>query len=127
RLGDECRGKCGDAPRNRECCARMPARHELDDPVDERVGREFGIRHDANTRSDRGSDTIYWRPPCQSGPARGNKWYLTPRAYAFCARTTSLQNVVGVNSRGMSATFIGVRKRSAGTSDRYSFSCASPF
>src|SRR5690349_17766880 len=50
------------------------------------------------------------------------------RSYApFCARTTSLQNVVGVKSRGMSATFMGVLKRSAGTSDRYSRSCASPF
>ena len=35
-----------------------------------------------------------------------------------CACTTSLQNVSGVKRRGMSATFIGDLKRSAGTSDR---------
>ena len=44
-----------------------------------------------------------------------------------CACTTSLQNVSGVNRRGMSATFIGVLKRSAGISDRYDRSCAIPF
>src|SRR5438105_9991163 len=44
-----------------------------------------------------------------------------------CACTTSLQNVSGVNSRGMSATFMGVLKRSAGISERYDRSCAMPF
>src|SRR5215471_13249082 len=40
---------------------------------------------------------------------------------------TSLQNVSGVKRRGMSATFIGVLKRSAGTSLKYALSCARPF
>ncbi len=39
---------------------------------------------------------------------------------------TTLQNVSGVNRRGMSAAFSGVLKRSAGTSLRKSRSCASP-
>ena len=43
-----------------------------------------------------------------------------------CARTTTLQNVSGVNRRGMSAAFSGVLNRSAGTSLRNSFSRASP-
>src|SRR5262249_44292330 len=46
---------------------------------------------------------------------------------SFCARTTSLQKVSGVKRRGISATFIGVLKRSSGISERYALSCASPF
>ena len=43
-----------------------------------------------------------------------------------CAAMTSLQKVSVVKSRGMSLTLVGVRNRSAGTSDRYSRSCARP-
>src|SRR6185369_8033521 len=43
-----------------------------------------------------------------------------------CAAMTSLAKVVVVKRRGMSLTLVGVLKRSAGTSDRYSLSCARP-
>ncbi len=104
---------------NRERPARARARFERRDAVDEREGRKM-IRHALDVhepRSPRHAPTEGTRPLGVS--ASPVKKILQPAALTSrCAWTTSLQNVSGVKRRGMSATFIGVLKRSAGTSDR---------
>jgi len=95
-LGNEARRKSVESFGDREKPARVgtPSR-VFANPVDEREGREM-IAH-----------------------ARGiQEPFRQASAPCFCAAITSLQNVSGVKSRGISLTFIGVRKRSAGTSDK---------
>ena len=91
-FGDEAGRERRDDGRHREHRARPLAGLEVGDAVDERERREV-IRHGLVR---------------QVAAAGASRW----------AVMTSLQNVSGVNRRGMSLAFIGVLKRSAGISER---------
>ena len=95
RFGDQAGGERSQIPRHGKRSARAHAGLEVDDPVDKGESREVIVHAVLESLGSQAA----------AGASR-------------CDWITSLQKVSGVNSRGMSATFIGLPNRSAGISDK---------